>query len=61
MLEIAFRAKCRFKAAVRFVIQNLYWLEDIEDQQLGEDVQRNIFLLTRKKEKKGLSLYVCTL
>lgn len=41
---------------------NYEWLGDVEDQELGDDVRKNIYLLTMKKrkgkDKKLLSLYV---
>ncbi|KAK5643956.1 hypothetical protein RI129_007801 [Pyrocoelia pectoralis] len=51
-----FRAKCRFRALVRKVIRNLYWLDDIEDQDLSDNVTKNIYLLTRRKHANALSL-----
>ncbi|KAK9694810.1 Cyclic nucleotide-binding domain [Popillia japonica] len=48
------RARRRFKAIVRLVIANKPWLEDIEDEQLTENVKRNVQLLIKKRAKKGL-------
>ncbi|KAB0799839.1 hypothetical protein PPYR_07719 [Photinus pyralis] len=56
VLAKQFRAKCRFKATVRRVIQNLYWLNDFEDQILNESVEKNIYLLTRRKGENTLSI-----
>lgn len=46
------RAKLRFRALVRFVMKNYEWLVDDEGEELGENVRRNIHLLTRKKDKQ---------
>lgn len=50
------RAKRRFKAVVWLVIANKGWLEDDDDEdgQLGDNVRKNVQLLTRKKGKKSL-------
>ncbi|KAK4887833.1 hypothetical protein RN001_004104 [Aquatica leii] len=53
ILAKSFRIKCRFRALVRFALANKYWLDDVEDEELGYDVQKNVILLMRKKEKKG--------
>lgn len=50
----AIRARLRFKALVRLVIANRPWLEDLGDEQLGDNVQKNVKLLTRKKGKKSI-------
>ncbi|XP_022903027.2 uncharacterized protein [Onthophagus taurus] len=50
----AIRARRRFRALVNMVINNLEWLCDVEDQQLSRNVQRNVQLLTKRKDKKGL-------
>lgn len=42
-------------------MDNYEWLGDVEDEQLGEDVLKNIHLLTMKKHKETksfLTLYV---
>ncbi|KAL1512937.1 hypothetical protein ABEB36_002436 [Hypothenemus hampei] len=46
------RARRKFKAFVRLVIANLFWLGDLDDT-LGENVILNIQKLTRKKIKKS--------
>ncbi|ENN71817.1 hypothetical protein D910_10263 [Dendroctonus ponderosae] len=46
------RARRRFKAFVRLVMANLFWLGDLDDT-LGENVMLNIQKLTRKKIKKS--------
>lgn len=48
------RAKRRFRAIVRLVIANRPWLEEVIDEELGENVKRNVQLLTKKKENKSL-------
>ncbi|KAI4463452.1 hypothetical protein MML48_4g00021914 [Holotrichia oblita] len=50
----ATRARRQFKALVRLTIANQHWLEDVEDEQLTENVKKNIQLLTKKKAKRGL-------
>ncbi|XP_058443373.1 uncharacterized protein LOC131425449 [Malaya genurostris] len=47
-------ARFRFKALIRLVICNNYWLSDIEEQEIGENARRNIALIIRRKGKKGL-------
>ncbi|XP_058811524.1 cAMP-dependent protein kinase type I-alpha regulatory subunit-like [Topomyia yanbarensis] len=47
-------ARFRFKALVRLVICNNYWLSDIDEQEIGENARRNIALIVRRKGKKGL-------
>lgn len=42
----------KFKAFVRLVMANLFWLGDLDDT-LGENVMLNIQKLTRKKIKKS--------
>lgn len=44
------RAKRRFKALVRCVIANMYWMSVYDDDQLGENVQKNVFMLTKRKK-----------
>ncbi|KAK5644898.1 hypothetical protein RI129_006198 [Pyrocoelia pectoralis] len=56
ILAKQFRAKCRFKAVVRKVIRNIYWLDDIEDRIISDDVNKNIYLLTRRKSSNTLSI-----
>lgn len=46
------RARRRFKAFIRLVMANLFWLGDLDDT-LGENVMLNIQKLTRKKIKKS--------
>ncbi|KAJ8922627.1 hypothetical protein NQ315_007659 [Exocentrus adspersus] len=46
------RARMRFKAVVRLVIENLFWLQDVGDYKLTDNVMKNIQLLTRRKVKK---------
>ncbi|KAJ8949897.1 hypothetical protein NQ318_010531 [Aromia moschata] len=45
-------ARIRFKAAVRLVIANLYWMEG-EEEEVTDDVMKNIQLLSRKKIYKS--------
>ncbi|CAG9815817.1 unnamed protein product [Phaedon cochleariae] len=47
------RALRRFRAVVRLVMANLYWLGDLEDSRIGDNVMKNIQFLTRKKVKKS--------
>lgn len=46
--------KRQFKQIVRAAIANRYWLEDMGDEQYGEDVKKNILLLLRRKKGKKL-------
>lgn len=46
------KARRQFKAVVRLVMANLFWLGDMDDS-LGENVMLNIQKLTRKKIKKS--------
>ncbi|XP_030763486.1 uncharacterized protein LOC115888058 [Sitophilus oryzae] len=48
----AAKARRRFKAVVRLVLTNIFWLGDLDDT-LGENVMLNIQKLTRKKVKKS--------
>lgn len=48
------RAKRRFKAIVRLALANRYWLEEEEEEKLGDDVRKNVQILTKKKGKKSL-------
>ncbi|XP_060532181.1 uncharacterized protein LOC132705551 [Cylas formicarius] len=48
----ALKARRKFKALVRLVMANLFWLGDIDDV-LGENVLLNIQKLTRKKIQKS--------
>ncbi|KAJ3653718.1 hypothetical protein Zmor_012955 [Zophobas morio] len=50
----AVSAKRKFRALVRLIIANLSWLQELEDEKLGENVKKNIQVLTRKKGKKSL-------
>ncbi|XP_028134110.2 uncharacterized protein LOC114329268 [Diabrotica virgifera virgifera] len=43
------RALRRFRALVRLVMANLYWIGDPEDLNIGDNVKRNIRLLMRRK------------
>lgn len=38
---------------------NRYWLEDVGDEELGEDVKKNVLLLLkkRKQQKSLLTIY----
>lgn len=46
------RAKRRFRAVVRLVIANRWWLDDFgSSTDLGDNVLINVHLLTRKREK----------
>lgn len=44
------RARRRFKALVRCVMANMYWLSVYDDDQLGENVQKNVLMLTKRKK-----------
>ena len=46
------KARRKFKAVIRLVMANLFWLGDLDDT-LGENVMLNIQKLTRKKIKKS--------
>ncbi|KAJ8976172.1 hypothetical protein NQ317_002060, partial [Molorchus minor] len=45
-------ARMRFKAAAKLVIANAYWMED-EGEEFGEDVEKNIQLISKKKIYKS--------
>lgn len=47
------RALMRFKAVVRLVIANLYWIQELDELRIGDSVMKNIKLLKRKKIKKS--------
>ncbi|XP_068904993.1 uncharacterized protein [Tenebrio molitor] len=47
-------ARRKFRALVKLIIANLSWLQEIEDEKLGENVKKNIQVLTRKKGKKSI-------
>ncbi|XP_053681627.1 cyclic nucleotide-binding domain-containing protein 2-like [Sabethes cyaneus] len=47
-------ARFRFKALVRLVICNNYWLSEIDEQEIGENARRNIAIIVRRKGRKGL-------
>ncbi|XP_044749826.1 uncharacterized protein LOC123310424 [Coccinella septempunctata] len=47
------RARKRFRTAARLALENQFWLEDFSDMKLGENVLRNIRLLTQKSKKKS--------
>ncbi|KAL3265629.1 hypothetical protein HHI36_009834 [Cryptolaemus montrouzieri] len=49
----AIRARKRFKAAARLAYANQFWLEDFSDMKLGDNVAKNIRLLTQKTKKKS--------
>ncbi|RZC37239.1 cNMP binding domain containing protein [Asbolus verrucosus] len=53
-LQRSISAKRKFRAIVRLIIANLTWLQELEDEKLGENVKKNIQVLTRKKGKKSL-------
>lgn len=45
----------RFRALVRRVYHNWQWLSELEDKQLGDDVQKNIaIILHRPTQKFGM-------
>lgn len=52
--------KFKFKACVRKVLANYEWLGEVDEEELGENVMKNIQMLRmKKKDKKSLlSLYV---
>lgn len=50
----AVRARRRFKAIVSLVMANRYWLEDVEDAAIGDNITKNVKLLTRKKDKMSM-------
>ncbi|KAK9885688.1 hypothetical protein WA026_012453 [Henosepilachna vigintioctopunctata] len=52
----AIRARRRFRAAARLALANQYWLEDFSDMKLGDNVTKNIRLLTRGKKKSSFTL-----
>ncbi|XP_023023817.1 uncharacterized protein [Leptinotarsa decemlineata] len=47
------RALLRFRAVVRLVIANMYWLGDSDESKIGDNVLKNIQILTRKKVRKS--------
>lgn len=45
----------RFRALIRKVYQNLLWLSELEDLQLGDDAQKNIaIILHRPTQQRGM-------
>ncbi|XP_044267126.1 cyclic nucleotide-binding domain-containing protein 2-like [Tribolium madens] len=50
----AVSARRKFRALVKLIIANLSWLQELEDEKLGDNVKKNIQVLTRKKGKKSL-------
>ncbi|RZB89863.1 cNMP binding domain containing protein [Asbolus verrucosus] len=50
----AISARRKFRAIVKLIIANLNWLQEIEDEKLGDNVKKNIMVLTRKKGKKSI-------
>ncbi|XP_049875577.1 uncharacterized protein LOC126373462 [Pectinophora gossypiella] len=53
-----FLAKCRFKALVRRVIANLYWLAEDEELYEGDDVKRRVEQAMRAKTRKKTLLNI---
>lgn len=51
-------ARMHFKSLVRRVIFNNYWLSELENQTLGDNVKRNIAIITRRRETKGSLLSI---
>ncbi|XP_057656378.1 uncharacterized protein LOC130893936 [Diorhabda carinulata] len=48
------RLRRKFKAIVRLVIANLYWIGDPEDAKISDNVRRNIRMLMRRKKVKSV-------
>lgn len=44
------RAKLRFKAVARIAYSNRYWLNDVADEVLGDNVHRNVAMLLKKRK-----------
>ncbi|XP_047122041.1 uncharacterized protein LOC124805521 isoform X1 [Schistocerca piceifrons] len=51
--EPKLRGKLRFRAVVRKVFANLYWLTETEEEEIDETDQQKILALKRKRGKKG--------
>lgn len=47
-------AKFRFKSLVRKVICNARWLNELEEQKLGDNVKRNVAIILRRKGYKSI-------
>ncbi|XP_049292038.1 cGMP-dependent protein kinase 1-like isoform X2 [Anopheles funestus] len=46
-------AKFRFKRLVHVVICNRYWIAEIEDREIGNNVHRNVAVIDRRLTHKG--------
>lgn len=46
------KARLNFKSLIRKVILNNYWLSELENQVIGENVKRNVQIITRRRETK---------
>lgn len=52
------RARFNFKSLIRKVVINNYWLSELEDQTLGDNVKRNIAIITRRRSNRGSLLSI---
>uniref|UniRef100_A0A182QK65 Cyclic nucleotide-binding domain-containing protein n=1 Tax=Anopheles farauti TaxID=69004 RepID=A0A182QK65_9DIPT len=46
-------ARFRFKRLVRVVLANRYWIAEIEDREIGNNVHRNVAVIDRRLTHKG--------
>uniref|UniRef100_A0AAG5DU68 Cyclic nucleotide-binding domain-containing protein n=1 Tax=Anopheles atroparvus TaxID=41427 RepID=A0AAG5DU68_ANOAO len=46
-------ARFRFKQLIHVVICNRYWIAEIEDQEIGNSVHRNVAVIERRLTHKG--------
>ncbi|XP_063704422.1 uncharacterized protein LOC134833870 [Culicoides brevitarsis] len=47
-------ARMRFKSLIRKTIVNNFWLQELSDQKLGDNVKRNVAIIMKRKGTKGL-------
>lgn len=47
-------ARIRFKSLIQKVRVNVFWLSELENQTLGDNVRRNVAIILRRKGFKGI-------
>lgn len=47
-------ARIRFKSLIQKVRLNVFWLSELENQTLGDNVRRNVAIIVRRKGFKGI-------
>ena len=50
MIKRKRRAKYRFKSLIRKVFLNTFWLTELEEQKLGQNVKRNITIILKRQQ-----------